>query len=86
MLVTNIQISQYAYDRLNAKHQANVKLTLPGKVVSLFCQLDMPLNENANNRTVAFVGDAIRQIKRMPEIRSGQQKLSFSDDLTYQVA
>lgn len=86
MLVTNIQISQYAYDRLSAKHQANVKLTVPGKVVSLFCQLDMPHNETVSSRSVAFVGDAIRQLKRMPEIRSGQQKLSFADNLICQTA
>lgn len=83
MLVTHIQISQYAYDRRNARHQANVEMTLPGKVISMFCQLDLPENENPRNRTVAFVGDAVRQLKRMPELRSGQHRLDFANDLTY---
>mgnify|MGYP001171677004 CR=1 FL=1 len=81
MLVTHIEISQYAYDRSSARYQAVVAMTLKNQVVDLFCQVDLPENDNPRSRTVAFISDAVRQMKRMPEIRSGQKTLSFSSEL-----
>ena len=83
MLVTDIEISQYSFDPLSARHQANVAMTLKNQVVSLFCRLELPEHEPARARGIAFVRDAIRQLKRMPEFRSGDTQLQFSDDLTY---
>lgn len=86
MLVTDIEISHYSYDPLSERHQANVAMTLRDRVVSLFCRLDLPADEPARARAIAFVSDAIRQMKRMPEFRSGAAQLHFSNDLTYRSA
>jgi len=86
VLVTDIEISHYSYDPLSARHQANVAMTLKNQVISLFCKLDMPEDEPDRTRATAFVRDAIRQLKRMPEFRSGASQLQFSDNLTYRSA
>ena len=86
MLVTDIEISHYSYDPKAASHQASVAMTLKDQVISLFCRLDLPENEPSKTRATAFVRDAIRQLKRMPEFRSGANQLQFSDTLTYRSA
>lgn len=77
MLVTDIEISQYHYDTRSSRHLATVAMTCKNRVVSLFCQLDLPRNEPAKDRASAFVRDAIRQLRRMPEFRSGSATLEF---------
>ncbi|MFC3119199.1 hypothetical protein ACFOHS_17400 [Jhaorihella thermophila] len=42
MLVTDIEITHYHYNKDRARHVANVCLTLKDRVVSLFCQTDLP--------------------------------------------
>ena len=81
MLVTDIEISHYSYDSRRARHCANVAMTFRNRVVSLLCQLDMPAEESASNRARAFVQDAIRQLRRMPEFRTGADRLQFADHL-----
>lgn len=78
MFITDIEISQYHYCPKTMRHMANVSLTLKNQVVSLFCQLDLPAHVNNANRAAAFVGEATRQLRRMPEYRSGQQSLEVS--------
>jgi hypothetical protein len=81
MLVTDITINQYRYCPVSARHMANVCMTLKNQIVTLFCQLDLPENESNTNRATAFVGDAIRQLGRMPEYRSGKKTLEIADDV-----
>lgn len=79
MIVTGIEITHYHYCPRSARHVANVCMTLKDRIVTLFCQLEMPENETPADRARAFIGDATRQMCRMPEIRSGRDKLEFSD-------
>lgn len=81
MLVTDIEISNYHYCRRSARHLANVCVTLRTQIVTLFCQLDLPADEAPATRASAFVGEALRQLRRMPELRSGQRALEFADGL-----
>ncbi|MFV0513552.1 MAG: hypothetical protein ACK5MY_07975 [Jhaorihella sp.] len=81
MLVTGIEITHYRYCPISARHLASVCLTLKDRIVTLFCQLDLPENESPRLRARAFVGEATRQLCRMPEIRSGRDRLEFSPDL-----
>ena len=82
MLVTDIEITHYHYCRKSARHMASVCLTLKNQIVTLFCQLDLPENESGATRATAFIGEATRQLRRMPEFRSGQKTLEFSHNLT----
>lgn len=81
MLVTGIEITHHRYCPNSAQHLASVCLTLKDRIVTLFCQLDLPEDESLKSCRRAFVGDATRQLCRMPEIRSGRDRLEFSADL-----
>lgn len=86
MMITNIEISQYRYCPQTARHSASVCLTLRDRIVTLFCSLDLPEHTAAANRANAFVSDALRQLRRMPEFRSGKTPLHMEDGLTPAVA
>lgn len=81
MLVTGIEITHYQYCPNSARHMASVCLTLKDRIVTLFCQLELPDNPTPGSRARAFIGEATRQLCRMPEIRSGRDRLEFSADL-----
>ncbi len=81
MLVTDIEISQYQYCSKSSRHLAVVCMTLKNQMVTLFCRLDLPEDENPKSRATAFFNEATRQLLRMPEYRSGQKQLTFSDTL-----
>ena len=81
MLVTDIEIFQYQYCSKSSRHTASVCMTLKDRVVTLFCRLDLPKDESPRTRAAAFVSEATRQLRRMPEFRSGREKLKFADDL-----
>lgn len=81
MLVTDIEISHYQYCPKTMRHVANVCLTLKNQIVTLYCQLDLPAHENTTSRTAAFVGEATRQLRRMPEFRSGMQSLDVPAEI-----
>ena len=81
MLVTDIEITDYSYCPATARHRAMVGLTLQDQFVALTCQLDLPEQENPEARASAFVSDAIRQLRRMPEFRSGRTPLDIAADI-----
>lgn len=81
MLITDIEICQYRYCPDRARHMANVCLTLKNQIVTLFCQLDLPEDETPRIRAAAFVSDAMRQLRRMPEYRSGRTSVELADNL-----
>lgn len=82
MFVTDIEITGYRYCPQSARHLANVCMTLRNQVVTMLCQIDLPENESPASRAAAFVRDATRQLRRMPEIRSGQANLSFAETIS----
>lgn len=83
MLVTDIEITHYQYCQKSARHVANVCVTLKDQIVTLLCRLDLPEGECEQKQASAFVNDAIRQLRRMPEVRSGRQELQFSDGVSH---
>lgn len=81
MLVTDIEITHYHYCQSSARHVANVCMTLKDRIVSMLCKVDLPENEDDSDRTRAIVGEARRQLGRMPEFRSGDDTLEFAEGL-----
>ncbi len=81
MLVTDIEINNYQYCQRSARHLASVCVTLRNQIVTLFCQIDLPADETPKARAAALVGEALRQLRRMPELRSGHRTLEFADGL-----
>jgi len=86
MLVTDIEISQYHYCPTSLRHTATVCMSLKNQTVTLFCRLDLQADEDPAARAAAFVAEATRQLLRMPEYRSGHQKLHFAEALTNNTA
>jgi len=83
MLVTDIQITHYYYDNHNARHCANVVLSLIDRTFNLYCQITQPPFENAESRIRSFAKEAARQLSRTPEFRSDQQEVQLADHLTH---
>ena len=81
MLVTGIEITHYHYCPSRARHMANVCVTLKDRIVSMMCQIDLPEHEAPSSRARAFIGEARRQLGRMPEFRSGRDTLEFAEEL-----
>ena len=77
MVVTDIEITNYRYCPRSARHVANVCVTLKDRVVDLLCTIDMPGEEARVTRNAALVTEALRQLRRLPEVRSGREDLSF---------
>ena len=82
MLVTNVEISQYTYCERTERHTASVCMTLGDMFVTMFCALDRPVGECPKERAKAFVGDAMRQLRRMPEYRSGRSSVELPEHVT----
>ena len=81
MIVTDIEISNCQVCPQTARQWASVCLTLPNQVVTLFCHLELPDELDEDARSSAFAADAVRQLLRMPEFRSGRTELRFADHL-----
>ena len=82
MLVTDIKIGDYCYCTQSLRHTARVCVSLKNRMITLFCRLDLPQDQPVRDRATAFATEAIRQLRRMPEFRSGKETLHFSDDMT----
>lgn len=81
MLVTDIEISDYGYCSRSARHMASVQLVLGDRRVSLFCRIATPRDNGVRSRRAAFLAEALRQMKRMPEFRAGHTTLELPDTL-----
>lgn len=68
MLVTGIEI-----DGLDNHDEARVSVKIADRIVTFFCK-----GEGRNN----LVHDALRQLRRMPEFRSGSQDFRLADELS----
>ncbi|MEX0280875.1 MAG: hypothetical protein AB3N13_06740 [Arenibacterium sp.] len=77
MLVTDIEITDYRFCEAKERHHATVGVTVRDRFISLLCQCDLPRDAAGGRRARAFVEDAVRQLRRMPEIRSGGAAIDF---------
>ncbi|MEX0282195.1 MAG: hypothetical protein AB3N13_13510 [Arenibacterium sp.] len=77
MLVTDIEITDYRFCETKARHHATVGVTVKDRFITLLCQSDLPRDAGGRSRARAFVEDAVRQLRRMPEIRSGGAVIDF---------
>ncbi len=82
MQITDVEISVPEYCPEQARHRASVCLTLADRIVTLFCSIELTAESGAEARRAAFLGDALRQMKRMPEFRAGRATLEIAEGLT----
>jgi hypothetical protein len=81
MFVTDIEISHYRYDPYRGRHCANVAFSTEDSTVNLYCQIPADEEEDADTRALGLLGEATRQLRQMPDIRSGRQDLQFAGHL-----
>lgn len=74
MLVTNFDITHPSQS-----NEAIVSLTLTNRIVSFLCRLDKDVS--AEDRNAALFNEALRQLSRLPEFRSGEERFALSHTL-----
>ncbi|MFC3613831.1 hypothetical protein ACFORG_08695 [Lutimaribacter marinistellae] len=78
MQITGIEIIDTRFCTASGRHRASLRLTLPDRVVTLFCALALPEAVSPALRDRAMMADALRQMRRMPEFRSGRMALNMA--------
>ncbi|CUH52659.1 hypothetical protein SAMN04488037_11510 [Shimia marina] len=78
MHVTDIQISNPTYRQTLGEFSAMVSLSCDARDVRLLCNVPAEEEQSKGARRLAFIRDALRQLRRMPEIRTGREEVSFA--------
>lgn len=86
MLVTDIAVSRLSNCPVSGVRSARVSLTFSDRIVRLFCDIEDSVNPSETRTLLAFVQDALRQMGRMPEYRSGRDQLMLSPSLNQRLA
>lgn len=81
MLITDIAVTHHAFDTDRGEHTANVSLTCADSVVRLICRLPGLEQASTAQCMPMLVRDALRQIRRMPEYRTGEASVRFTRKL-----
>lgn len=81
MLIKSVEIDHYRYSPEGSRHAARVRMTLRDRVVTTFCQVIGGAEMDTAARAEALVRDALRQLRRMPEFRSGGTSLELAPEL-----
>lgn len=81
MHVTDIQISNPTYRQTLGELSAVVSLSSDARDVQLLCNVPAEQERQQGEGRMALIREALRQISRMPEIRTGRETLSFAPGL-----
>lgn len=81
MHVTDIQITNPTYRQTLGELSAVVSLSSDARDVRLLCNVPANAERREGEGRLALIREALRQISRMPEIRTGHEKLSFAEGL-----
>ncbi|GHG81884.1 hypothetical protein [Pseudodonghicola xiamenensis] len=72
MQITDIEIYDHFPDAAQGLHRAHVGVAFADRFVTLFCTIGLPVATSEKDRDAALIDEALRQLRRMPECRSGQ--------------
>ncbi|TCL00020.1 hypothetical protein BXY66_3728 [Shimia isoporae] len=86
MHVTDIHISNPTYRQTLGELSAVVSLSSELRDVRLLCQVPAAAERREGEGRLALIREALRQISRMPEIRTGREELSFAPGLMPEAA
>ncbi|MEP2531512.1 hypothetical protein [Shimia sp.] len=78
MHVTDIQISNPTYRQSLGELSAVVSLSADARDVRVLCNVESQPEEEPTKGRLALIRDALRQLRRMPELRAGREELSFA--------
>lgn len=81
MHVTDIQISNPTYRQTLGDLTAVVSFSGDARDVQMLCHAPAESDESQGGSRLALIRDAIRQLRRMPEIRTGREEVSFAPGL-----
>ncbi|SFM59853.1 hypothetical protein [Shimia aestuarii] len=78
MYVTDIQISNPTYRQSLGELSAVVSLHADARDVNLLCAVPSAPEKKETEGRLDLIREALRQIRRMPEMRTGREELSFA--------
>ena len=78
MHVTEIQISNPMYRQTLGELTAVVSLSDETRDVRMLCAVPAQEDSPKAEGRLALIKDALRQLRRMPEIRTGREQVSFA--------
>ncbi|PSL18382.1 hypothetical protein [Shimia abyssi] len=78
MYVTDIQISNPTYRQTLGELSAVVSLSTDDRDVRMLCAVPSEPEETGRKGRLALIRDALRQLRRMPEHRTGREDISFA--------
>lgn len=78
MHVTEIQISNPTYRQTLGELSAVVSLSGETRDIRLHCAVQAQEHHPKGEGRLALIHEALRQLRRMPEIRGGKEELSFA--------
>ena len=80
MFITQIDIAGLNIENHDSMMRAHVAITSDSGRVLVDCQLPLDHGDPVTRRS-ALMHEAIRQLRRMPEYRSGQREIRLADGL-----
>ena len=78
MHVVDIQISNPTYRQSLGELSAMVSLHGDARDIRLLCQVPAAPEKQEGEGRTALIREALRQLRRMPELRAGRETLSFA--------
>lgn len=79
MYITQIEVSEYPSRHGELRRRAHVRLQSDRKQVQMECAIRE--DEARAGSRLAFIRDALRQVRRMPEFRRGTEEITFAPEL-----
>lgn len=81
MYVTDIEITEIPVESGDLTNKSSVVFTSYERQIQVMCDIREAESHNPVKRRMAFVADALRQLKRMPEFRTGRAEIEFGPGL-----
>ena len=82
MQITDYEISQEEFSPDRTRQVARVSLTMADRFVTLFCAVNLEGVDTPSARLDAFLREALRQLRRMPEFRTGGKTVELAANLS----
>ncbi|WP_435140020.1 hypothetical protein [Pseudopelagicola sp. nBUS_19] len=81
MHIKEIQISNPTYHHSLGELSALVSMSSEARDIQLFCNVPLSPEKQKSHSRFVLIREALRQIRRMPEVRTGRERVSFAPRL-----
>lgn len=81
MYIKKIEITDVQAIKMSGGYHAHVSMLGDGLQVQMHCAVETAPNIEPRKSKLALIQEAIRQLRRMPEYRTGRKKITFAPDV-----